>query len=298
MFDIESDQSFSDDEDVISPVALTSEQIANELDNQYSKSGESKRRTFYWDIEETFESYQEALQFIKDKWTYQKTHDTKTGDKKYYKCAITRSCKARIHLHILDDSQTVNLYRDSQDHAHHIISLENKRLRKEIKDKILELYALKVTQPLNIIYSLRKQGLVNLPTPKQITNFLARTKKKLNGQASINYKQFSEFCLSHTNTPQSSDLNKAFIVNFEVDACQNKNQRIRMVVSTRYLLELASRNRFGCVDATYKLVYQGHPIILAGHVDKRRHFHPTCLAITTGENNEDFSFILRSVQVK
>ncbi|CAF1088170.1 unnamed protein product [Brachionus calyciflorus] len=71
-----------------------------------------------------------------------------------------------------------------------------------------------------------------------------------------------------------------------------------MIVSTKYLLELATKNNFACIDATYQLVYQGHPVILFCLVDKNKTFHPTCLAITTSENKQDYSFVIQSVNNK
>ncbi|RNA36511.1 hypothetical protein BpHYR1_046181 [Brachionus plicatilis] len=97
---------------------------------------------------------------------------------------------------------------DQEEHNHNFIANSNKRLRKEIKEKIFELYELRITQPLNIIYRL-----------------LANKKS---------------------------------------------SQYIRVVVSTRYLLELASKNVFTCIDATYQLIYQCHPVIMCSHVDKNK----------------------------
>lgn len=124
---------------------------------------------------------------------------------------------------------------------------------------------------------------------------MARTKKKLHGEAAISYQEFTDYCKLNSNVP--TDQNKAFVVNYEVVASNKLNQYIRMIVSTLYLLELASKNVFACIDATYQLVYQGHPILLYGHVDKKCQFHPTCLAITTSENNEDYYFVIQSIKV-
>lgn len=201
-----------------------------------------------------------------------------------------------IKLHILNDTQHVNILRDQEEHKHDVIANANKRLRKEIKEKIFELYELRITQPLNIIYSLRRHGYTNVPTQRQITNLISRIKKKLYGEASISYKEFVDYCQSNFKVPD--DPNKAFVISYDVNASQKDNQFVRMIVSTKYLLELATKNNFACIDATYQLVYQGHPVILFGHVDKNKTFHPTCLAITTSENKQDYSFVIQSVKVK
>lgn len=51
-----------------------------------------------------------------------------------------------MHLHILNDCQTINMLRDQEEHNHDFIANSNKRLRKEIKEKIFELYELRITQ--------------------------------------------------------------------------------------------------------------------------------------------------------
>ncbi|CAF0909587.1 unnamed protein product [Brachionus calyciflorus] len=275
MIDFDRDTTFSDDEDVVLPIHLSSKDLAKELDKQLDKDCliKRQRRRVYWGLEEIFKNYQDAVKATCSKWTQTKTHPTKKGYKQYYKCSINQKCPAKMHLHILNDCLEVKLYRDQEEHKHDII-LNDKRLRKEIKEKIIELYELRVTQPLSIIYSLRKQGFTNVPVPKHITNFLSRTKKKLKGETTISFSEFLDFCRQNNSVP---DDKKDLL----------------------FLLELASINgSFGCIDATYQLVYQGHPVIVAGHVDKDRSFHPICLALTTKENNKDYNFVMSSIKEK
>ena len=42
-------------------------------------------------------------------------------------------------------------------------------------------------------------------------------------------------------------------------------------------------------DATYKIVYEGYPVLTIGTTDKSKQFHPFGLAITYEEQTEDFS---------
>ena len=50
-----------------------------------------------------------------------------------------------------------------------------------------------------------------------------------------------------------------------------------------------------CTDTTYKLIYQGYPVFLAGVTDLQKHFHPLCLAICTNEEAIDFQFIFEAL---
>ncbi|CAF0789856.1 unnamed protein product [Brachionus calyciflorus] len=60
MIDIESDQTFSDDEDVILPSRLSPQEIALELDKEINQNNR-KRKRVYWGLEEIFSSYDEAI---------------------------------------------------------------------------------------------------------------------------------------------------------------------------------------------------------------------------------------------
>jgi len=47
-----------------------------------------------------------------------KSHTTSTGVKMYYNCKDSRKCGARFYLHLLDDEDTVNLYKSEGSHHH------------------------------------------------------------------------------------------------------------------------------------------------------------------------------------
>ena len=49
-------------------------------------------------------------------------------------------------------------------------------------------------------------------------------------------------------------------------------------------------------DATYKIVYEGYPVLTIGTTDKSKIFHPFGLAITYEEQTEDFEFVFKSIK--
>lgn len=220
-----------------------------------------------------------------------KSHLTKSGTKEYFSCSIYSKCKARMQLHCLNDDQRVCMLRNNVDHQHDHLD-QHKRIRKEIKEMIIELFNLRVTAPLNIIYALRIKGLVNVPKQRQITNFLSRYRCKNIRKPSISYFEIEKWCKSNLEIPDNP--NKLFVLRNQVKS--GDSPYIRITASTKYLLELGTNNiDFCCTDATYKLIYQGHPVIIVGHVDKARRFHPISLSITTTEKNEDFTYIFDSI---
>ncbi|RNA10136.1 hypothetical protein BpHYR1_051091 [Brachionus plicatilis] len=167
-------------------------EIENQNNNSNSCNRPNRRKRVYWSVEIIFNNYNEAVKSIEKKWIHQKTHSTKNGIKEYYKCSINSKCPARMHLQCIDENQNVTMLRNQEDHDHGFIS-SSKRLRKEIKDKIIQLIDIKVTAPLNIFHTLRKEGFKILPDHKQISNFLSRHRKLKNGPSTINYKQFKDW---------------------------------------------------------------------------------------------------------
>ena len=51
-----------------------------------------------------------------------------------------------------------------------------------------------------------------------------------------------------------------------------------------------------CADATYKLIWQGYPVLLVGTTDRAKKFHPFGLSVTVKEEAADFAFIFRSLK--
>ncbi len=49
-------------------------------------------------------------------------------------------------------------------------------------------------------------------------------------------------------------------------------------------------------DATYKLTYEGFPLLTIGTVDKDRRFYPFGLAIATDETHDDFAWLLEALK--
>ena len=71
---------------------------------------------------------------------------------------------------------------------------------------------------------------------------------------------------------------------------------VRVLVSTKRLLESAVNAQVLCADATHKLNWNGFPTILVGTIDKGRHFHPFGIALSSHERTEDFSWVFQELK--
>lgn len=49
-------------------------------------------------------------------------------------------------------------------------------------------------------------------------------------------------------------------------------------------------------DGTYKLNWQGLPLVLAGTIDQAKEFHPTAFMLTKRETGKDFGFFFKALK--
>jgi hypothetical protein len=142
-----------------------------------------------------------------------------------------------------------------------------------------------------------------VPSIVQLKIFLTKIKKEKYGSTTISLGELEQWCLESSQTPQ--DLDTPFVVSYEViyddefgdeeDVDGHDGPRFRFFVSTRRLLTTASTSVNIHADATYKLVWQGFPILIVGTTDLDRHFHPFGMAVCTNEEKQDFRFVFQSL---
>lgn len=80
------------------------------------------------------------------------------------------------------------------------------------------------------------------------------------------------------------------------ESINTDEQDLKIVVSSKRLLRNLDNSLLVQADASYKVIWQGYPILLVGTTDRRQKFHPFALAVCKGESTEDFTFIFRALQ--
>lgn len=65
----------------------------------------------------------------------------------------------------------------------------------------------------------------------------------------------------------------------------------KIVLSTPRLLRMLTYSELIQPDATYKLTWQGFPLLIRGCSDKNNVFHPLCAALCKSESSDDYAFI-------
>ena len=129
--------------------------------------------------------------------------------------------------------------------------------------------------------------------------------EKTFGPASISLGELEDWLNQNLDLPSSDD--EPFIVDHKIlyfdDLDSDEQEKyeddfdentFRFFVSTKRLLNLALKRHHMNADATYKLNWQGFPILLCGTTDSDKKFHGFGLAVSTNEKKDDFKFIIKN----
>ncbi|CAF2152090.1 unnamed protein product [Rotaria magnacalcarata] len=160
----------------------------------------------------------------------------------------------------------------------------------------LESFELKL-KPKAIIEVLHECG-ITTPSIHQLNNFLRTIKSTKLDPTSISLGEIEQWCLkSSQSIPESDDA--PFFASYQIiyddDGDINEN-KFRFFITIKRLLQTASISKKIHADATYKLVWQGFPVLIIGATDLDRHFHLFGMAICSNETTQDFRFIFRALQ--
>lgn len=88
-----------------------------------------------------------------------------------------------------------------------------------------------------------------------------------------------EWCSAHSDISTDDDI--PFVLKHHVSAESSnvEEQDLKIVISTRRLLNFLTYSDCLQADPTYKVMWQGYPLLIMGCSDKNDTFHPFCLAV-------------------
>lgn len=252
-----------------------------------------------WIFVKKFVNFDEAQQFLRDEkiWTARFTHTTEEGKKQYYRCNKVKyrgpQCAAQIYLLFESNSDAVLLYRRSSDHDHEIIGTKNDYgITQETKDEINKLYALHL-KPKAILARLSEINGIKVPSKKQLNNYLSDRRRVVYGPSTISLGELEQWLINKSEIPE--DDNEPYVIYYYVYE-EDDNTTFRFAIGTKSLLKLATLATNLHADATYKLTWQGFPVLVVGTTDKAKRFHPLCMAISSSERKEDFVMLFDALK--
>ncbi|CAF5115349.1 unnamed protein product, partial [Rotaria sp. Silwood1] len=82
------------------------------------------------------------------------------------------------------------------------------------------------------------------------------------------------------------------------DVEDDGGNKFGIFISSVRLLGIIFMSSHLCSDATYKLVWQGFPVLIIGTTDLNKAFHPFGLAICSNEKTKDFEFIFNYIPIR
>lgn len=268
-------------------------------------SPKQKKRRIHknWTLEQTFKSKHEAIAAVESEkiWSYYYENKSDSGVRVNYRCNLMKfrgqQCASGLYLLYNSQNEDVHLYRADSPHTHDDDgNKENavNRIGGELEAEIRSLFEHNV-RPKAILYSLVRKGFTP-PTKSKLTTFLNKIRKQKFGTEKLHFGTLEKWLEESNSVPLNDD--QPFVVAYKVrtDEDNVENSIFRFFVSTKLLLNQAVNAKILHTDATYKLVWQGFPVLQIGTTDADRKFHPFGIAVCTNERADDFEFIFRSLQ--
>jgi len=185
-------------------------------------------------------------------------------------------------MYLLAISSDVRLFKSEEEHDHG--EQIKQGLPKEIKSAIDEILTKGVKKPKMVICELRRKNFDEHDLV-QIRNYIKYKRSKTNPKI-VYLGELSEFCEKNSKVPGDPDI--PYVVGKLIDFDQ---KTFRFFVSTPRLMSLLNFSESLQADATYKLLWEGFPVLVVGTSDKNRHFHPFGMAVCSSEAQEDFQTI-------
>jgi hypothetical protein len=251
-----------------------------------------------WIFFKKFAKEEEALAEIKtdDCWLRHYTRcNTMEGRKVFYRCKYAKArgeqCAIALFLLYESNNESVSVFKNDKNHNHS--EIKNKAMQ-PIGEEVLKLIEKSVKErvkPKALKRKLTESGL-EVPSNNQLRNVTIKIKQTLFGSQKISIGELEAFLTEKSEVPQDEDT--AFIVGFEIE--KEDNVDFKFFVSTKRLLSNAINARVIASDATYKIVYQGYPLLMVGTTDYNKTFHHIGIALCTNENTDTFKFLFSTMK--
>lgn len=201
-------------------------------------------------------------------------------------------CAASMYYIFDSKSTAINLFRAVNDHDHGENVNVIYEIPEETKIAIRNCFKYGIKTPKRVMNHLTIEK-IELPEKAALIAFLKQLRTEKYGESKIDMVELKNWLKENTAIP--NDKTKPFVAHFEI-SLDEKDPFFRFFVTTKQLLIIAAQDKKIHADGTYKLVWQGYPIIQVGTTDKHRSFHPFGIAVCTNERSADYEFIFATVK--
>lgn len=271
--------------------------VSEEEEEEVYEPPQKRRRgpNRVWKKTATFQCSREAQKAVEDRliWKNCGTNDCADGKKVEYRCTAAtyrnNECPARLHLLYHSDSQAVSLFETKSEHYNHV-SDPTRGLSIQMKSFVKEKFEEGIRKPKGLLNLIRGKGMVE-PSTTKLKSYLQQLRYEKFGAPTVSASEVKAWCEERKEIPADDDT--AFVLQYYVEA-QSRNvdeQYLRIILTTKRLLSLMRTSEMVQIDATYKLTWQGYPVMVVGTSDRNQVFHPFALAVCSAETAEDYAFI-------
>lgn len=184
------------------------------------------------------------------------------GKKTYYHCNTHKNCDYQIMI-FWPAVNSLKLVFESGIHGSELKD-NRKGVESTTKAHIKEMFLMGFTKPSQIKKELRRKG-IEEPSDSQIKNYLVTLRKELYGPNISYLNDLEMWANQHSVIPE--DRNEPFVLKTMFNY---SDASFSIAISTSNLMNLSTKADFLHADATYKLVWNGFPLLVIGNSDKER----------------------------
>ena len=252
-------------------------------------SAARRQHIMEWEERGRFPSKEEWQQSLRNEGQFV-THfskNTTRGVVKILRCAYGKKvgwhkCPYKLRVEHLVGGEVVECWNGEEHHHQQIMALQVPALRDEQVQQTIKEAVLDGLKPERIIMKLERLGLP-VPSRRSLYNRIAYLKRTVTTDSS----EFSTKDLRDWAETLSSTLEEdaPLVIGQNVDDNTGEDgiPNFQVTVSTRRLVKLLEKS--DCwplhVDGTYKLTWQGFPVLISGITDAQHRFHPVSLSLVS-----------------
>lgn len=270
------------------------------MDSQEHENAAKRKRHVEWNPLISYQSKDELSKYIAthDCFYEHSSNEADNGRTTYYYCNKVPARSARlcpVKLKVFESSNTVSFGVSVTTFVHDHSKITNAKKTSFSEAVKKETYTMKTD--FSMKPKLIQKHLLRTITDEPIPN-VAQIRRILNEQVekyvppTISYGQLHEWCKQQEKFPQ--DIDEPFVLGHFFENAPEES--FAFVVSTRRLLENAVGRQNASSDGTYKIMWQGFPLITIGFLDRLKHYHILAICVTARERKTEYVFAFRTIK--
>lgn len=216
----------------------------------------------------TLDKFLEDFEFILTEYAIKSTKITEAGKVSVYRCKLHECCPYLVKKLEPANAETEQLFFNGENHSEILVEKSDYHQSFEAAK---ELYLRGFQTPLRINTQLRLESRQEIPTTK-LGNILKKIRLELESAPTISIGEMKKFCQEnapHLLPPHDiNELDWPTVQKFFIN--ESGELVFRIMFSSKRLLQLLTTAQNINIDGTYKLNYNGFPLIVIGTSDDAR----------------------------